>query len=246
MNSKKKRNSNVRRGIRICCVILLSPLLIAVPASAQATLDWSMVTWDDGDLSNSYILGNGVEISITVSTTALGTFINATPLVETPYIDGVGHTQNLFGTELDLGVIFNPFPMQGMSPVLIDIGFSEAVTDLIFDISDIDYSVGGGGEDDRLDQVVVTSNAGDPTLTPLMAGSATFTVAGNTATAISGQSADPLTDNGTVRVTFPDGVTDVTITYNEASGNNNPAGRGIGLLAMFTETPVDLQSFSIE
>ncbi len=238
---------NTNQPSRSTGLFLLGILLSAATVRGEAVLDWTAVTWNNGDLENTYILSNGVTVEIKVTATAAGNFNNTNPPVTSPYIDSKGSNPKLFGSSIDLGVIFNPNPGQAQSPVLIEVSFSPSVTNLVFEISDIDFSPGGGGEDDRLDQVVITSDAGDPTLEYLTSeGDATYTVVGNMATAKPSRGAGADMDNGTVRVRVPDGVTTVTITYNEASGNDNPAGRGIGLLAMFTETPVELQSFSIE
>ncbi|MCP4589945.1 MAG: hypothetical protein GY842_04320 [bacterium] len=129
--------------------------------------------------------------------------------------------------------------------MIITLAFSESVTDVAFEISDIDWSAAGGGQNSRLDQVVITSDTASPLTLGYKTGTPTFTIAGNTATAInlSSSSAD---EDGTVQVSFTSAVNTVTVTYNEASGNSNPAGRGIGLFFMLTETPVELMSFSIE
>lgn len=229
-------------------------LMSAGSAGAVAVLDWAAVTWADGDLENTYLMSNGVSVTIKVSTAAAGSFnlvdAGGGLVVTAPFVDGPlpSGSADFFGTVLDLGIFFNPDTGQGLSPVLIEVTFSEPVTELSFAISDIDYSqagvIAGKPEDSRLDEVVLTSDAGDPTLVAVD-GDPSFVIAGNKATAIPLRTVDG-SDEGTVVASFPDGVTSATITYNEVSGNADPAGRGIGILAQFTQVPVELMTFSVD
>lgn len=238
-------------GLLLCCGLLLAG---AAPADA-ATLDWAdpAVVWPNGSLGpHTYTLSNGVMITITVAATAGGAFENSTPAEDCPS----GCATNFFGTAHDLGVVFNP-TAGGASTVNITLSLSTPVTDLIFEISDIDFSVGPVGGH-RRDQVVVTSNAGNPALSFKTVGTHTFSIAGNTATANCTVNPEPTcnaatdttgvdSDSGTVVVDFTGlSVSTVTIAYNEAGNGTNPSGRGIGLLANLSLTPVELMNFTVE
>lgn len=231
--------------IRWVLASILSISIIA-PVSAQSVLDWSdpSVVWNPGEMENTFVLDNGVEITITVSSDAAGTFEAFD--VTSPYEDGPSppNPEDFFGTGHDLGILFDPAEDQGLSPVIITAEFSESVTDLAFEISDIDFNMA------RIDQVVITCDGVAPSsLTPKTMSPSfdiddmdlmTVTSDGETSV-LSGS------DDGTLIVECdPTGVTTVVITYNEFSGVNDPNGRGIGLFFMLTEVPVELTSFTID
>jgi hypothetical protein len=203
---------------------------------------------------------NCIAIRITVETTTTGsTFVAGTTFA--PYEDGnfancAEAPLYFFGLGCDLGVVFDPDANQGASPIIITMEFLDPmdgttpkpVENLSFEISDIDWDPGPppSGNNFRRDQVVVTSDAGDPIL---MGCPVTCTIAGNTATAIIGQSTAQSGD-GTVIADFGlmTNVSTVTVTYNEASGEPNPAIRGIGLFfnVSMAKIPVELQSLSVD
>lgn len=250
------RNSLMPRllaGLLLCGALLATA---AAPASACG-LNWAdpAVVWPNGSLGphtfplTGGLCPAGVMVTITIAPTpAAGVF-----LLGTPAEDCVGCLTNLFGLSHDLGVDFDP-SVAGTTPLTFTVTFSSPLTNVVFEMSDIDY---GGTVNDRLDQVVVTSNAGNPTLSPKTA-TPTFSIAGNTATANctpgpfdnctpASDTTDQTSDNGTVVANFGAlSVTTVTITYNEAGTDANPAGRGIGVLANLTATPVELTGFTIE
>ncbi|HEV7669343.1 MAG TPA: hypothetical protein VGS22_12530 [Thermoanaerobaculia bacterium] len=252
------------------CVALLS----ATPASA-AGLDWNRAAWTpNGTLGpKTFVLSNGISVTITVIQPAgtTGIFSNGTPSEDCMTSTPAGQCpNNNFGTGHDLGIEFNPAagtpPVT--SPILVQMDFSPAITALNFDISDIDYSIGSTLHVDfRRDQVVLSSMpAATPALTfknPMLA-THTFSINNATSTATANcnapanpavedcnsalDTANPNTDTGTLNVDypFPQALTRVTITYNEAGSGSNPASRGIGVLANLVETPVELTNFTIE
>jgi len=236
-------------GFNIIPAALFAVILVALSPNATwalSTLDWSDpgIVWNDGDLANTYTIGD-VDVTINIFTNGIGAWQTpAFPLLIAPYEDGVGGSADLFGSQLDLGVIFNPFPGYGQSPVLIDLKFTEAgsgvsgaarsVNNLSFEVSDIDYSSGDYLDDFRIDQVVISSDVGDPYLTAKTA-SPVFTINDNTATGIYGLASQSPLDTGTVIVDFGVNLpTEVLITYNEVSETYNPAGRGIGVFGNFS------------
>ncbi|HXU33561.1 MAG TPA: hypothetical protein VN851_23585 [Thermoanaerobaculia bacterium] len=258
-------------------------------ASAISPWDWSQHPWPTGSLAQTYhLVEDGIDVTISVSTTTLENPIPPTlptfaswdglsPLatctpVLSPNLDGAGSPSNRFGTNLDLGIVYDPAASRDQS-VLIDIKFTQlnsgpngpavAIPNFKFEISDVDWSAGGvecirhTSQGFRRDQVVITAmNHGvevtDFSLSPSPANtSPTFLIEPyNVATAIVGSESNT-DEKGTVVVNFSSTpVTDVTIIYNEAgydlNTNNDPGYRGIGILGGMTSLPVELMDFSIE
>lgn len=241
----------------ICTLFLLQGLDLFSQCSCPntASLNWNQIVWNDGNLSNDYDFivpgAQTVNVDFNIHTNASGTF--SAYGVNTPYEDGPGASGHWFNTGLDLGVIFDPASNQGQSPVYIDVTFSQEVTCLQFDISDIDIS-----GINRRDRVTITGNNGSaiPLLT-VVSSDPTVSVSINRADAIGGNSganndgaADPGTNNGNILVDFGDTpITSMRIVYAEISGQSNPAGRGIGLFGTFefcppTLLPVTLLNFT--
>lgn len=266
-------------GLFLCGALLPG----ALPASAEVLLKWDDpgVAWPDGSQgSQTFTLSNGVLATITVvKATGTGGAFSASnqPAGSTtvsPLEDcgsPAGCDSNAFGSAHDLAVVFNPAPTvanppgQVVSPILVTMSFSDSVTllptairNVKFEISDIDFSVAGSdpGSSHRRDQIVVTSDAGNPTLAFKTAGSHTFSIAGNTATANCTVNPEPVcnpatdttvapSDSGTAVVDFgAAAVTKVTVTYNEAGNGSDPAFRGIGVFGELT--PVELISFTVD
>ena len=243
-------------GLLLCGALLPA---VAAPASACG-LNWAdpAVVWTDGTLGPHTfpLTGGGCPGGAMVTITVAPTPSSGSFLLSTPGEDcASGCTNNLFGLSHDLGLDFDPAANKGASPITITATFSSPLTNVVFEISDIDFGGPSGASTARLDQVVVNSNAGAPTLSFKTVGTHTFSISGNTATAdctgsfptCSDAQADQTSDIGTVVVNFGAlSVTTVTITYNEAGNNTDPAGRGIGILANLTATPVELTGFTIE
>jgi hypothetical protein len=243
-------------GLLLCGALLPA---FAAPAGACG-LNWAdpAVVWPNGSVGpHTFPLTGGgcpggAMVTITITPTpASGSFVLGTPAEDC----ASGCLTNLFGLSHDLGLDFDPAANKGTSPITITAVFSSPLTNVVFEISDIDFGGPSGASTARLDQVVVDSNAGQPSLSFKTVGSHTFSISGNTATAIctgtfpncSDAQADQTTDAGTVVVNFGAlSVTTVTITYNEAGTNTDPAGRGIGILANLTATPVELTGFTVE
>lgn len=262
------------KGLFLCAAILLPA---ASPANACG-LDWAdvAVVWPAGSLGPHTFpmttfggapcpAGLTVTISVTKPGTTSGTF--GAPY---PAEDCAGCSTNEFGSSHDLGVIFDPNG-RGLSPVVVTATFSAPFPNLRFEVSDIDFSNIGVSPNDgafhRMDEIVITSDVGNPTLSYKTAGPNTFSInpaGSNKATAnCSGPgwpACNPAADTtsategpappeaGTVVADFGAlAPTTVTITYNEASPDEegrNPIGRGVGLLANLT--PVELLEFSVE
>ncbi len=246
-------------------LLWLGTFAFASGASAMSTLDWSTLPWSPGDMVHTYSFpADGVDLTIRVSTSPLGQppptiaptfeswdglspFEECNPVVS-PNKDGAGDPSNRFGTQRDLGIVFDPTASRDQT-VWIDLRFTELgtgengprkpVATFKFQVSDIDYSPGGVdcfqqlGQGFRRDQVVISAtNGANPVtafdLSALIANNpaGTFTIDQTTksATAIFGQqsSVNSLDDNGTLVVDFgPTFVTDVRISYNEAGYDLN-------------------------
>ncbi len=225
--------------------------------------------------TGTFMGGGGGSLGMTVVVTkgaSLGTFPLAadevTPAVTapSPYKDGEvgdgGDGVTILGldTETDIGVQFDPdfvFPPV-TSPITITITFDSGadVGGLTFLITDIDSSgTTGNFRRDRVDITALNdmgAAASAPTLTAV-SGAPTFTIlpSGAEATGSAGAAsmAPANTDLGNLQVTFSERIRSVTITYSDTGGSNNPAIRGIGLLADLTidePVPVELMSFSVE
>lgn len=265
--------------------LLLGGALLPAPLAAtspEILLKWGDpgVAWPDGSLgSQTFLMSNGVQATITVakgSGTAGGFSNTNQPAGSTTIspLEDCGSPgncdSNAFGSAHDLAVAFDPAPSaafpagQVTSPIIITMTFTDAVThtptaltNLKFEISDIDFSIGGSdsGQSHRRDEIVVTSDGEDPTLSFKTPGPHTFSISDNKATAnCTGveptcSTADDTTvapsDSGTVVVDFSGkSVKAVTITYNEAGTGNNPAFRGVGVFGELT--PVELVSFTVD
>ena len=270
-------------GLLLCGALLPA---VAAPASACG-LNWAdpAVVWTATNPPNlgphTFPLTGGgcppgATVTITVTPTPGSGIFRPFPPPSTPAEDcGLPEClTNEFGPSHDLALSFDPDPDKA-SPITITVTFSSPLTNVAFEISDIDFGGGAPGSE-RLDQVVVNSNAGAPTLsfkppTTTPPTPRTFSIDAVNATATAncnpgpfptcspatdttqtmpqlGENQDP--DAGTVKANFGAlSVTTVTITYKEAGDKSNPAGRGIGILANLTATtatPVELTGFTIE
>ncbi len=185
--------------------------------SCRSSAEWGVAPFiwttslENGIISD-VIPGMNMEVDIT--TNALGSF------------EAYGGTQldgsnGFFGGVDDLGVFFDPDANQSTSPFNITITFSKPISTGSFLITDIDAGA------DRLEQVVVTTDIGNPTLS-LVQGSLVV-ISGNTVSSPNTLSSDN-DSKGSVLVTLPKGTTQVTIICNEMSNAANPYTRGIGVL----------------
>jgi hypothetical protein len=246
------------------CVALLP---VATPAGACG-LDWAnvAVVWPNGSLGpHTFPMttfggatcppGLTVTIQVTQPAGSPGSFTFSSPAEDCAA--GCVNSPQLFGGAQNLGVVFDP-TSAGASPLTITATFSSPFPNLKFEVSDIDFSnfPAAPTAGARRDQVVITSNVGNPTLSFKTGGTHTFSIAGNTATANCTVNAFPTcnpatdttaapSDSGTVIADFGAlSVTTATITYNEFGTGTDPTGRGVGFLANLT--PVELLDFSVE
>ncbi|MBK8505121.1 MAG: T9SS type A sorting domain-containing protein [Saprospiraceae bacterium] len=198
------------------------------------SLDWDQNQWRQGEMKEVvrfHCLDSSqlqIDALLEINTNSKGSFEAFN--VKTPYIDGVDVTN--FGHGRNLGVMFDPAPGQGLSKVSVKLKFSRPVQYLGFTISDIDAAEG------RLDSVVIFGNESEvfPNLS-VQSKNPTVTVIRNSAVAVGGTSGSSQTgsayggeSNGDVLVSFGDEYLDsITVLYYEASRNEDPMARGIGL-----------------
>ncbi len=244
----------------VTLVIMMFFVLIGVGRAQDcsgplSSLSWQDKLWPLGDQHRTFrvpMVGflDSVDVDMEVSTTAQGSF--AAFDLQSPYIDG--DTIWRFGQNLDLGLIFDPDPGQGTSPVVAKLRFSKPVACLQFEISDIDQATG------RKDSLVIYAN--DSTALPVLSVLSTMPTVGvssNTAQALGGSSgpngdgtSQQNQDAGSILVDFGQLIIDsVTIVYHEAAIGGNPGGRGIGLWGemLFGPAgllPVELLSFGVD
>ena len=170
-------------------------------------------TWTDGvlhDTISNVVLGNDIIIKVDENT-------NVDWETGYPKIDN-----STFGGIRTLGLSLDPKSGSGESAVKTTITFPNAVNDLRLFLTDIDSKTGNWK-----DKVVISSDAGNPTIESVNT-NPTFTVSGNTIT--SKENSESFADNrGTAKLTFPDGVKTITITYTDVSGLEDPEIRGIGI-----------------
>ncbi|TXD47631.1 PA14 domain-containing protein [Polaribacter sp. IC073] len=217
-------------------LFLFLGLFISFSTAAQSSIDWSTASWTNGNTTGTIPLtvpaGYKAE-SVTISVThnaADGVLLNRVFDDDSPNIDYA--TNGSFGGIDDFGINFNPayFRQNANSPVTIKLTFSSPIKNLVFNVSDVDYSNG------RIDRVYVTSNAGDPaSITRVNTSNSTIaTISNNNTITSSAAKGDSTNDNlGSALVNFGSKVIEeVTITYSD-SGETYRA-RGIGLFGAFT------------
>lgn len=213
-------------------------------------LNWDEVNWQNGDRFQNFQLSSpdnpdgSIQLAIQIDTRARGTFEAFG--VRSPYLDGREIIN--FGTQPNLGLMFDPDPGQGNSPVQIKLKFSRPVQYLGFRISDIDAA------DGRIDSVRIFGNGGEifPTLSQVSS-NPTVRVAGRSAVATGGDSGSARVgsafggeETGDILVTFRDEYLDsITIEYFEASGLPDPAARGIGLFGDLSFQPARIYPMNL-
>ncbi|MGM9507740.1 hypothetical protein ACS5NO_08440 [Larkinella sp. GY13] len=171
--------------MKIQFLLLISFILLSLGGSAQ-DLDWN--TYPDGSLNHTYPTVGNAPVSVGVETTGSTSSLNA-------------NEPNGRPTGLRLAA---DFPASG-NCVSVKITFSQPVSNLNFNLIDIDYA---DGDSDYQDVVTVSGSNGGTPVSPSIGSAATNTVSGNTVTGTNSDVA--LAQN---LVTFSSPVTEVTIQY---------------------------------
>ena len=200
-------------------LLLFSFILFSLMGSAQ-DLDWN--TFPDGSLNHTYPTVGNAPVSVGVETSGSTSSLNA-------------NEPNGRPTGLRLAA---DFPASG-NCVSVKITFSQPVSNLNFNLIDIDFA---DGDSDYQDVVTVTGSNGGTPVSPVIDSAATNTVSGNTVTGINSDT--PLAQN---LVTFSSPVTEVIIQYCAGSAFPSPESQEI-YIGDFTwddaVLPVRLASFS--
>ncbi|GAB3914465.1 hypothetical protein GCM10028803_59980 [Larkinella knui] len=149
-------------------------------------MDWN--TYVDGSLNYTYPSVGNLPVSVNVQTSGSTSSLNL-------------NEPNGRPTGLRLAA---DFPASG-NCVSVKITFSQPISNLIFNMFDIDYS---DGDSDYEDVVTITGSNGGTGVSPAIGSAATNTVSGNTITGTNGT-----VDLATNLVTFSSPVTEVTIQY---------------------------------
>ncbi|WP_299386590.1 Calx-beta domain-containing protein, partial [uncultured Lacinutrix sp.] len=208
---------------------LLIVVLGANIASAQSDLDWGTATWTPGAASGTipFTTPAGYEpVSVTISmafNASDGIFYNGS-LGNFPSIDYIGGE---FGGIDDLGVAFDPADNGRTnvdSPITMTLTFSEPVSGVSFIISDIDQSA------NRIDEVYLTSNAGDPvsiTREVPIANSEIATITANTLASSAAKDASADDNTGSATVDFGTKlISTITVVYSDAGETDGIRGAG--------------------
>ena len=181
------------------------------------TSDWGNGpwTWTGGNLEGTFkdiMQGTSTDATIKITENTDVVWDTGYPKIE----------NSAFGGVQTLGLSLDPKSGSGNSEVTTTITFTNPVSGLRILLTDIDSKTAGWK-----DKIVVTSDVGNPTADSLNA-NPTFSISGNTLTAK--DNSESAADNkGTARLTFPDGVSTVTIKYSDVSGILDPDSRGIGI-----------------
>lgn len=230
---------------------------LTCPAGSQSTLDWDTVDWTDPanvgggatyspTLSQSFPVG-GVDFDFAFSSDVPNLLASlesvSTQLASPDDISatiGPGDTDGDGTLDEGLGVVVNPLDGFGGSAqdldVILDVTFSEAVSEFEFTISDVDQTTG------RQDQVTVIGFFnGVPVLPTLSndptAATSTYTISGNTATATATAGNRTPTNNpeeATVVATFDQPIDAIQVIYADAEETTLAGGRGITIMNDFS------------
>ncbi|HFQ61772.1 MAG TPA: DUF11 domain-containing protein, partial [Epsilonproteobacteria bacterium] len=205
--------------LRLLILLLMTTLFSTQLYATTYTSSWGTApwTWPNGSLNETITIAPTLNANFNITFNgAGGTAPRSFGGVTTPAIDDASQITQ-FGGIPDLGIIYND-----PASVTLVLTFNKPVYNASFLISDIDNSGA------RVDQVVVTTDVGDPTLVNINtgAGDTIASIVGNTASSSSTSGAQTNNDLGSVRVNIPDGATTVTINYNEIGTSST---RGIGV-----------------
>ena len=250
-----------RVGLLItACAILVGGGHPNTANAGDFTLDWTNIDWPEGTLGpNTYTLTDQYGFEIQAQIQAFGNFTT-----------GGGVTSpddsTIFGGNVESLVFISDAPINngrvGQATVSASVSFNSGgsafpVDGLQVDVVDIDAS-DNNSNTDRCDFVTFTGDNGNPSLATITAGTPTVLLgpgvgSGNTGLLaanqaqciyVTGSGASPTSDNddtGTVRASYPNGTSSITIDYDESIrdvappigllASRDPAARGAGLLA---------------
>lgn len=207
----------IKNYLKLFTIFVISSLYATTLYATQYNSSWGNApwSWTNGNTNKTITLSPTLNVNLTITYNGEGR--KSLDGVTTPAIDD-DEQLSQFGGIPDLGILFD-----GEESVVSVMTFSQPIYNASFLISDID-SAGS-----RVDQVVVTSDVGTPSITNVNTGEGDTinSIVGNTVSSALNGGSQKNNDVGTVRVSIPDGATVVTITYNEIGVASL---RGIGIL----------------
>lgn len=223
---------NIKNSLTLFTIFLISALFSTTLYAEQYNSSWGSApwTWPNGSTNETIILSPTLNVNFNIAYNGEGS--RSLGGITTPAIDDAAQLSQ-FGGIPDLGIVF-----AGAESVVSVMTFSQPVYNASFLISDIDnYSA-------RIDQVVVTSDVGTPSMINVNdgAGDTISSIIGNTASSSLKKGAQRNNDLGSVRVSIPDGSTVVTITYNDIG---TASTRGIGILGTLSFTDKVLPDYEV-
>lgn len=228
---------------RYLCVFAV--LLFSYGHADGVVLDWDSVTWNNGDMSNSYdvdpgVAGNDVTVSVTTNNGAVLQPYVASPFPQTPAVNavfqgGLATIENTLTLAVDLDD-----PLQSIT-LTVSFSATGGATDVSFTIFDLDA---GGGSQDQLSLIRGLSIDGSTLIAPIITTSADNTLIGTGIDqSVLGTGNTPSTGatSGRANVMISFGTTAIqsfTFTYGSTNAFSNPAYQHFGLHDLsFTPVP---------
>jgi len=211
----------ITKLLKLLSIFIIIMLFSTTAYATQYSSNWGTApwTWAAGTQSKTIMISPSLNVNISF------TFNGAAPTAyngyDQPYLDDASSLA-LFGGIPDLGVIYDD-----PASITAVMTFSKPVYNASFLATDIDNS------NQRVDQVVATTDNGDPTLVDVNtgAGDTIDSISGNTASSALGRGNSANDDLGSVLIEVPDGATTITLQYNEIG---QYATRGVGLFGGLT------------
>lgn len=217
--------------------VVLASLTKIVTADVATQLDWDIVTWPAGSLSQSYTIGSG-DVAVAFNqagdsppgdTTA---FISSTPAIDQTSTGGLPSQEDTLFIRIDYGV-----GSINQVPIVVDFTHPGGVSNVSFTMFDLDA-------DSWVDEVEVTATDGTNTFNPssVVDSTSNDNVFDGTNTVTGINNTSQTTDDGNATFNFNQpGITQVTILYRNAVTVSNPAIQRIYLHDInFTYPEADL------
>lgn len=232
----------LKKMLRTGAMAVIAALSLASMVSAQSCnksldgyrLDWSSQSWGSGNTTGTYSVpktSNSSETSPVKLTFSGSTnrFLSGYPIGTNKFTGGYGSSERSLAYAVDFS--------NNSQSITLTIDFAKAVSDLKFEMFDVDSlaaSDGAGGFRDGL-KLTGTGPSGSvlPTLSKRASNSTIWLgnpLQSNWALGYYGNS-DDLSANGTLYVSFPSPVTSVTIIYTNDiyPPSDNPAPQGVSI-----------------
>lgn len=197
-----------------------TPPSLSCPVGSSL-FDWDTKSWGTGSTSNSYPQTGFGQIAWNLNITG-GVWGNVAALGgQNPALQNNGNTGGLSPVQYSLSEYTDFSSRSGTATTVI--GFDTPIPGVQFRMFDVDYSAGA-----YADMVTVTGSVNGSSVTPVLTNGISNWVSGNMVVG-DGQSANTSAD-GTVWVTFPTPVDQITITYgNYSTAPTDPGTQAIAI-----------------